>query len=185
MKYSSDPIHINNINKLLTVCKKCVDYVYTANNKLDLARVASLLNECGYEFELSEHSSSKETIKRKNTVNTLLSAGVSAVSMAGGGGTVAGATCATIAIGLMATGLVNIGNRSTPVLYGSVGINSVNDIAAQCKRWLAVYSVFENTRNRKYVMPKLELRLMDKLLNTVCETMRYTGMALRSYISGI
>lgn len=185
MKYATDAVHIQNIRSMLTTCEKCVNYVLTSGNRLDLARASTLLKECGYEFNVSEGLSSHDTKKIKKAVTEMLGAAVSVVSMISGGGTVEGATCATVAIGLVGSGIVDVRNTVHPVSYGEVGIRTPNDVMIECKRWIALYNNLEKIGKKSFTLSSLEHRLVAKIVDTVGGTLRYTGMVLRSYVSGI
>lgn len=183
MKYGNSPIHIANITKMLSVCQKCVDQVLKSGRSLDLLKIANLLQECGYQFDVSEQLSRKDVNSRKAAVIALTTAVVSLVSMASSNGTVSGATCATVAIGLFGTRVVDTQEATTPRLYAEVGIRSANDVVAACKQWLSVYNVLEKIQKTKFELPSLEYKLLKKIIVTVGETLRFTGMALRSYVA--
>ena len=182
MKYGNSPVHIKSINQMLTTCQKCVEQTLKSSRSLDLPKVADLLRECGYDFDVTEHLSKKDVNSRKAAVIALTTAMVSLISIASNSGTVSGATCATVAIGLFGARAVDTQEAATPRLYGEVGIKSANDVLAACKQWLAVYNGLEKIQQTRYELPALEYKLLKKIVGTVGETLRFTGMALRSYV---
>ena len=185
MAYQNQPIDIKNISQLLTTCQKCVDEVLRSTRTVDLIKVAALLKECGYQVDVSKELTSKDVNAKKSAVIALTTSVVTVLSLASGVGTVAGATCATLAIGLWGTRAVDTVEAATPRLYGEVGIRTPNDILIECRKWLAIYDKLDKISRTKYELPKLEYKLLKKIMYTVGETLRYTGMALRSYSSYI
>ena len=183
MSYQNSPIHISSISKMLDTCMKCVSEVSRSGRHLDLPKISALLKECGYEFDITEHLSRKDVNARKTIVVALITAVVSAISMASSEGTVSGATCATVAIGLFGTRAVDTIEAARPLMYGEVGIRTSKDVIDVCKKWLQVYKGLEIIQKTKYELPALEYKLLKKIVYTVGETLRFTGMALRSYSS--
>lgn len=183
MAYQNSPIHISSISKMLDTCMKCVTEVSRSGKHLDLLKISALLKECGYEFDVTEHLSRKDVNSRKTMVVALITAVVSAISMASSEGTVSGATCATVAIGLFGTRAVDTIEAARPLMYGEVGIRTTKDVVDVCKKWLLVYKGLESIQEIKYELPALEYKLLKKIIYTVGETLRFTGMALRSYSS--
>lgn len=183
MAYNNSPIHIKSVLKLLSICGECTRLVSKSGTSLNLKEAARLMSECGYEFDTAEYLSRKDVNARKAFITALLTSVVSVSSMVNGNGTVSGATCAAVAIGLVGANAVDIHEAITPRLYAEVGIRSTNDVLQVCKKWLSVYSEFEKIQKIKYSLPKLEYKLLQKIMVTVGETLRFTGMALRSYVT--
>ena len=183
MAYQNSPVHIKSISQMLTTCIKCTDLVLKSNHYLDLPKVGDLLRECGYQFDTTEHLSTKDANAKKAAIISMITAVVSLVSMASSGGTVSGATCATVAIGLFGTRVVDVNEAATPRLYGEVGIRTTNDVLVECRKWVTCYNNLEKIQRTKYELTKLEYKLLKKIIITVGESLRFTGMALRSYVS--